>query len=93
MLHHFTLYGFAWPFAARSFPIGVSAVPLTYSTSSAAIFASPRPLFTVMYGSVPTSRQNARNSSIPKSFGSIPLHAGFFIGARRSRSPSPTFQL
>jgi hypothetical protein len=48
MPHHFTSYGAGWPFWARSFPIGVSAAPLTYSISCAAASTPPRPVFTAM---------------------------------------------
>ena len=41
-----TPYGAGWPFAARSRPSRVVAAPFTYSTSSAAEWASPRPEFT-----------------------------------------------
>ena len=38
-------------------------------------------------------RQKVLNSSRPKSLCSIPCHAGFLRGGRRSRSPSPSLQL
>src|ERR1017187_6524944 len=65
----FTSYGCGWPLAARCRPIGVVAAPLAYSTYCAADQASPKPAFSVTYGSTSSSRHMVINSSVPTSFG------------------------
>src|SRR5579871_1376218 len=82
-----TPYGVGWPLAARLEPHSDSADPFRYSTSSAAEFASPRPAFTVTYGSTPMIRASSMYSSIPRSLGCIALQARSNMGARRSLGP------
>ena len=87
MPQYFTRYGSGWPFLARSAPIRVVAAPFMYSTYSAADQASPKPAFTVMYGSTSSSRHSVMNSSVPTSLGWTAFQAGSSVGGRRSRSP------
>ena len=78
--------------AARFAPQGVVAAPFAYSTYSAAERASPKPEFTVMYGSTPASRHKVMNSSVPTSFDWTALQTGSKTGGRRSGSPIASCQ-
>ena len=58
----------------------MSAEPLQYSTHAAASSAVPDPAFTVMNGSTCSSLQCCKNSSVPKSLGSVsPARTGVWL--------------
>jgi hypothetical protein len=89
MLQYLTLNGFSLPFALR-----ISAywppVALQYSTHCFISSGVPLPALVQMYGSQPTSRHHAMNSSVPNVFGSVTPQTGSATGLRVL--PTPSFQ-
>gem|GEM_PF-4066137 len=67
-------------------------MPLQYSTHAAASSIVPVPIFTQMYGSVPSVRQYSMNSSVPKRLDSSERQARLFLPGRSLRGPIPSVQ-
>ena len=70
----------------------MSLAPLQYSTQASASASVPVPMFRQMYGSVPSSAQYSRNSSVPNRLLSTPPQASSGRLGLPSLGPIPSAQ-